>query len=226
MCRFIFFTTLLSFFIFSNLNAQNFKATKGKVTEIFLFDGGTYQVFPPESFQCESVEVSSTLKSKSNRYQKSHLTDNNASTAWVEGVEGNGIGEKITFTFKDNTAPEVIAFEPGYLSKEETWYKNNRVAAFKMKFLKADKSVIAECVVDIAEKGEKVDYGRYSVNVSPLYLQNMAFTEFITLEIEILRVDDIDSKYNDTCISGFTFYTVDFSKMKRRLSPEEYQKEK
>lgn len=221
----LFFCALL-LFLSPCLNAQNFKATKGKVTEIYLLTEDVYQVYPPKAFNCKSVEVTSTLKSKNDRYQKAHLIDNQASTAWVEGAKGNGIGEKITFTFKDNTAPMVIAVEPGYLSKEETWNKNNRVAAFKIKYLAEDNSVIADCIVDIAEKGEKVEYGRYHVNAFPLFIHNMAFTEFKKIEIEILRVDNIDSKYNDTCISGFTFYTVDFDKMIRRVSMEEYEKEK
>ena len=218
---------------FDSLKSQtyefNFEAEKGLLNEIYIFNGVFYELYKTEMLRPSEIKVSSTLKSKSGRYQKSHLLDNKLKTAWVEGVKGNGIGQKIRFTFENNNAPDVISFVPGYMSSKETWYKNNRVSEFKVRVLTADNSeepneTIDEFTVTMPKDSKgKVDFNTYSVNISSVYLQNMTAEFFGIIEIEILEVDSKDAVYEDTCISEITFYIHD-EVMKSQISIEEYQK--
>jgi hypothetical protein len=53
---------------------------------------------------------------------------------WVEGVEGDGIGESITLNIKRPLPLYGILIRPGYYEydEKEPWLKNNRVAAFEI----------------------------------------------------------------------------------------------
>ncbi|MCD4792162.1 MAG: hypothetical protein K8R54_02940 [Bacteroidales bacterium] len=148
---------------FDSLKSQthefNFDAETGLIDKIYIFNGVFYELYKIEMLRPSEIKVSSTLKSNAGRYQKSHLLDNNIKTAWVEGVKGHGIGQKIRFTFEKNNAPDVISFVPGYMISKETRYKNNRVSKFKARILTADNSyepneTIDEFTVTIPEKSE------------------------------------------------------------------------
>lgn len=227
----LFVSILLLFLLSGNLlKAQDYENVKvGLLDIIYVFNGVFYELYEIKPLNFTNVEVSSTLNSNSGRYQKAHLSDKNPKTAWVEGVKGNGIGQKIRFTFENSSPPDVISFIPGYMKSEETWYKNNRVSKFKVTILTAENShepneFIGEITVSIPKDSKsKVNPDTYSVNISSIYLQNMASEFFGTVEIEILEVDSKDACYEDTCISEISFYIADKSKSKGKISYEEYQ---
>ena len=55
-------------------------------------------------------------------------------TPWVEGVEGDGIGESITLNLKRPLPLYGVLIEPGYYNydNKDPWLKNNRVAALEI----------------------------------------------------------------------------------------------
>ncbi len=55
-------------------------------------------------------------------------------TPWAEGVEGDGIGESITFDVKRPLPLYGILIRPGYYEygREDVWWKNNRIAELEI----------------------------------------------------------------------------------------------
>ena len=208
-----FLSLLISVLVLTSSSfAQEFEAEKGALKEIKVFNGADYDVFSLQPLSLASVSVTSTLKSKSDRYDKKNLTDGDEQTAWVEGVAGTGKGERITFTFADLLPPDVIEIVPGYNTSESTWFKNCRVAKFKVRLLthadaEEPNSVLDEITVSIPlNKGGAVDPGKYAVNISSLFLQHMGYTEFGSIELELLEIDNKGAAYDDTCISEIRFF--------------------
>ena len=71
--------------------------------------------------------VSSTLPENSkNTYYKENLSDNDVTTAWVEGSAGDGIGD----FFVVNELPNIIY--NGYQKNTDKWKDNSRVKRFKI----------------------------------------------------------------------------------------------
>jgi hypothetical protein len=66
-------------------------------------------------------------------YKSDNIHDLNFQYAWVEGAKGNGIGESVTYYFK-NKAPRLhtIIVYNGYLKTDETWQNNGRVKKLKL----------------------------------------------------------------------------------------------
>ena len=77
--------------------------------------GGTYK-----------VTATSTLDS--NRYSSRNLMDTQLDRAWVEGAEGYGIGETMTFYFA-NHSPRVteVCIHNGYTKTDRTWIDRKSV---------------------------------------------------------------------------------------------------
>jgi len=75
------------------------------------------------------IQVSSSLESMgNNNYSKDNLWDDDARTAWVEGVKGYGIGEYIEFIFPYYAARATsCSIANGYNKNEKTWNNNSRV---------------------------------------------------------------------------------------------------
>lgn len=134
------------------------------------------------------VEASSTLAPQSDQtYDAANLIDDDWDTAWVEGVDGPGIGESLTLKMKQPLPVHHVSFLPGYASSEQNWESNCRVAK-----------------VEITANGEKTwvadlpDGGMHE-------LRGVALTGYDkpveTLEIKIAGVH-AGSKYEDTCITA------------------------
>ncbi len=85
---------------------------------------------------CEykSVTASSLLASqKSHAYGPGMASDLRYDTAWIEGVEGPGIGESLIYRF-DNKHPRItkVLVHTGYIKNESIWVKNNRVRMLEL----------------------------------------------------------------------------------------------
>jgi hypothetical protein len=89
-----------------------------------------------------TTEASSHLAPQGdNAYDVTKLEDFSARTAWVEGAEGDGIGERLVFTIQPNEpgaeTEEDVGNRPvpfwgldlvnGYAKDEATWRRNGRV---------------------------------------------------------------------------------------------------
>jgi hypothetical protein len=96
------------------------------------------EVFAGCSLGCAlgwTTTVSSFLpRQGSNSYDVVRIEDGRAGTAWVEGVEGDGAGERVTFTLDPEGLPRgesvpLWGFEVvnGYARDERTWRNNGRV---------------------------------------------------------------------------------------------------
>lgn len=72
-----------------------------------------------------TVWASSTLQSKPpGRYSVKNAFDGDSTTAWVEGVEGDGAGESITVEFLENVTVKGFLLFPGYTKSVKTLIEN------------------------------------------------------------------------------------------------------
>ncbi|MBR5864650.1 MAG: hypothetical protein IKY89_00085 [Alistipes sp.] len=80
--------------------------------------------------QIDSVTASSAL---ADRYAAENAHDFSIVTAWVEGVEGNGEGEYLRYSFP-GTCPRIttVLIHNGYVKNWEVWYDNARVKRLLM----------------------------------------------------------------------------------------------
>ena len=77
-----------------------------------------------------TIQASSTLPHRQpGRYGVANLTDGDLNSAWCEGKEGDGIGESITFTFREPRKIGRIGIVVGYAKSGNVFRSNNRVEA-------------------------------------------------------------------------------------------------
>ena len=76
------------------------------------------------------VSASSQLDgdSKGNTYYAEHITDNDLSTGWVEGVNGNGEGQVVHIVLKDTRSISGFIIYAGYQKSDKTYRENARPA--------------------------------------------------------------------------------------------------
>ncbi len=136
------------------------------------------------------ANASSVLESSQyGDYIASNVIDNNKATAWVEGVDGDGIGEYVTL-FADVNAPvNGIKILNGYNKNADIFAKNNRAARVRITLSTGD--IYETQLVDSYNTYTIVDFG------GPKAIEGM--------KIEILSVYP-GSKYQDTCISEIIAY--------------------
>lgn len=90
------------------------------------------------SFYCASElgvqKATSELKPEHGiSYRASNAHDLSYRTAWIEGVQGYGIGESITYTFvPENPRITKIIVINGYVKSDNAWRENSRVKKLKM----------------------------------------------------------------------------------------------
>ena len=82
----------------------------------------------------EDVTASSYLSEENIKHVPDLIMDGDTTTAWVEGVDGNGEGESITFTFGDLYTVSDIKIWNGYQKSEDLYYKNARPAELELEF--------------------------------------------------------------------------------------------
>ena len=131
------------------------------------------------------AEASSELEESGDlTYIAHNAIDGATSTAWVEGVQGDGIGESISITFdNDENEIDAICVRNGYEKSEDIFYKNNRVREATVEF--EDGSV---------EYFELMDHGYDQI----VFFDSPHWGKSITFTIESVYPG---SRYSDTCIS-------------------------
>lgn len=146
-----------------------------------------------------SVTASSHLKSSGYvNYKGANAHDLSYRSVWVEGVDGDGIGEYLTYKFRGGS-PRVtqIIVVNGYVKNQNVFKENSRVK--KLKVYKDGKPIAILELKDIM--GEQVfEIGTLGDNRenSPAW----------SLKFEILEVYKGD-KYEDTVISEIYFAGID-----------------
>ena len=77
---------------------------------------------------------SNRMAVQSNTYYPANAIDGKRSTAWIEGVDGAGIGEWIRFDFDREINLHRILIQPGYFKSPQIWASNNRMATLTAYF--------------------------------------------------------------------------------------------
>jgi F5/8 type C domain len=74
------------------------------------------------------------LAVQANTYYPANAIDGKRSTAWIEGVDGPGLGEWIRFDFDREINLHRILIQPGYFKSSAVWAQNNRIATLTAYF--------------------------------------------------------------------------------------------
>ena len=74
------------------------------------------------------------LAVQANTYYPANAMDGKRSTAWIEGVDGPGLGEWIRFDFDRQVNLHRILIQPGYFKSPAIWAQNNRIATLTAQF--------------------------------------------------------------------------------------------
>lgn len=131
----------------------------------------------------EDVTASSYLSEENIKHVPDLIMDGDTTTAWVEGIPGNGEGESITFTFGDLYAVSDIKIWNGYQKSEDLYYKNARPAELELEF--SDGSTERISLQDIASG-----------------FQEFALARHVTSYVKVKIISTYaGSKYEDTVIS-------------------------
>jgi hypothetical protein len=74
------------------------------------------------------------LAVQANTYYAANAIDGKRSTAWIEGVDGPGLGEWIRFDFDREISLHRILIQPGYFKSPQIWAENNRLESVTVYF--------------------------------------------------------------------------------------------
>lgn len=157
------------------------------------------------SGQLGKTASSSELKSTGViKYCAKNLSDLDLKTAWVEGVEGYGVGEYFTITIDEGYIPNTITFNGqfeifnGYCKDEKTWAENSRVKTLKI--YHNEKLLF---IVNLKDSWQLQSFDIWPYMVHPSNKKGFIFLrKGDTLKVEIGSVYK-GSKYKDTAISEF-----------------------
>ena len=154
----------------------------------------------------DSITASSELKpSKFTTYSASNAHDLSYKTAWVEGVEGHGIGQFLTYHVQP-TNPRIteIIVVNGYVKSDKLWYENSRVKRLRM-FI--DDKPYAELHLEDSKAEQHF-------KVEPIGNGNRGDWEALkklpvwTMKFEIVEVYP-GAKYEDTALTEIYFDGID-----------------
>lgn len=154
----------------------------------------------------KEVTASSYLKSQGdNNYKPENAHDFNYKCAWIEGVDGCGIGEYLLYTF-GGAAPRIteIIVVNGYVKNKSAWENNSRVK--KLKVYIDDKPYAILNLKDIrsSQTFEVEPIG----NAERDNMDELIAKPDWTLKFEILDVYK-GRKYDDVAISEIYFDGLD-----------------
>lgn len=144
------------------------------------------------------IEASSSLGSQGkNTYAPASANDLSYQTAWVEGKEGDGIGEYLEYHFKNNS-PRItsVIVSNGYMKSDYAWENNNRVKALKF-YVNGEAMGILK--LSDTKSDQEFKLGTFGHN---------ADGSDLVLRFEILEVYK-GKKYSDTAISEIYFDGID-----------------
>ncbi len=137
----------------------------------------------------DNVYASSHLIQKSKTYKVENVIDDNESTAWIEGVNGDGIGEYIEFSSKGTFRVDKIDIINGLSKSEKTYKNNNRIKKVVIEF--SDKTQQVYELKDNNMDYQTIDIGGKNTN---------------SIKITIQEVYTESRIYQDSCISEIAIY--------------------
>ena len=137
----------------------------------------------------DNVYASSHLIQKSMNYKVENVIDDNPSTAWIEGVSDDGIGQFIQFSSNNTFRVDKIDIINGFSKNQKTYMKNNRVKKVIIEF--SDKSQQVYDLEDNNMEYQTIDIGGINTN---------------SVKVIIQEVYTNGRVYKDTCISEISVY--------------------
>lgn len=146
--------------------------------------------------QIDSVTASSVL---ADRYAAEKAHDFSIVTAWVEGVEGNGEGEYLRYSFP-GTCPRIttVLIHNGYVKNWEVWRDNARVKRLLMYYNDEPYAIL----------NLQDTMGLQSFDVGVLGYEDKDSAPAWSIKFEILEVYP-GKKYEDTAITEIYFDGID-----------------
>lgn len=131
----------------------------------------------------------------SNTYVPSNAFDNDMNTAWVEGAEGSGAGESLTWEAgpaEQNLVIDAIRLFPGYNKNSDVYYRNARPRTVRV----------------IVNEG--IDMGTVVLEDSFRLPQCIVFSEPVSFVRITLVIEDVyeGTTYEDCAISSFDLHLV------------------
>ncbi len=189
-----------------------YRAVEAPEAEYFSDKNGNGVVFRPGasieflsgcSWYCggdvDKVSASSELAPNGSlTYGAAHAHDFNPDTAWVEGAEGDGVGERLTYEFFFDDPAYTgtlgitrILVANGYKKSPELWQANGRVKQFTMY-----KNGAAIASIELLDT-----YGLQTIEIEPIMFPA---GERTTITFEIADVYP-GTKYHDTAVSLLMF---------------------
>ncbi|HVG33892.1 MAG TPA: discoidin domain-containing protein [Pyrinomonadaceae bacterium] len=118
----------------SSPNNQNAVTREGSSSDAANVNGNT----APAKSESQSASTVKSIRATAsstrpalagNTYEPGNALDGRLMTAWVEGVDGTGIGEWIRCDFGREVTLNRISIAPGYFKSPQIWARNNRLAA-------------------------------------------------------------------------------------------------
>ena len=146
--------------------------------------------------QIDSVTASSAL---ADRYAAEKAHDFSIVTAWVEGVEGNGEGEYLRYSFP-GTCPRIttVLIHNGYVKNWDVWRDNARVKKLLMYYNDEPYAIL----------NLQDTMGLQSFDVGVLGYEDKDSAPAWSIKFEILEVYP-GKKYEDTAITEIYFDGID-----------------
>ncbi len=151
-----------------------------------------------EGLSCMSFEEA--LKQHDIKYSPAAIDDKNPATAWVEGVDGPGIGEVVLIEMPIDSRAQIWA---GFGKSQRLFERNCRPKDIRVYTFIANKEA-EEGIYEKAELVGKIETQLSDINayqnlpLPPNPLNKKGIAQFVA--IEILSVYE-GSNYGDTCIS-------------------------
>ena len=112
------------------------------------------------------------LAVQTNTYYASNAIDGKRSTAWIEGVDGVGIGEWIQFDFDREISVHRILIQPGYFKSPAIWSQNNRLASVTAQFSDGSSRQLK---FDDIMQSQKVDVGSIKTRWVRLVIESVYY---------------------------------------------------
>ncbi len=136
----------------------------------------------------ELVMASSSLSEYNMTHSPKRLYDGDLSSAWVEGAEGQGIGESVTFCFDQTCRLTGFLIYGGYQKSTDLYQKNSRPAKLRV-FIPGYEETIYLLGDEFGAQEIPLEF--------PVEADEITFT-----------IEEVypGSKYEDTVISELTFY--------------------
>lgn len=142
-----------------------------------------------------NISASSALYESGYDYNSYNLNDWNYSTAWVEGADGDGIGEYVDYYFSERVRITSVAVLTGYCKDDYVFYINNAVTVLGMQ----TGSASADLYLSDSASGYQEGRGPVEIMLS----EPMICEGYVRFTIKGVRSG---SKYTDSCISEIHVY--------------------